>query len=269
EGAVAALCELMRRWPADADVLAGAAFALRSLLEADASVAAAGRSAGAPQRLRAALAEHPARTELQHEGLHALQLLATLGGSGGPVGWEDDPGSGRRGLASALLERRAADATRPDAVSTAMGWLLSGGRSPAGLRARQGSSEPPGRRARAPAPCMPAPAPPQGVVPRLDSRATPRRGTTDGWSSPLSGPPSASAPSTGREGRSSSRAARPTPPRRWAATAAERDESPHTPPAARLPAARLPRWEAGYATANEGSPGPAGAAALVGGVPCL
>lgn len=243
EGAVAfaralaapALCGLMRRWLANADVQQSAALALRSLLEEDTASAADAISAGAPQLLRAALAAHPAVAELQRDGGRAAQLLVSqtddVVADTPPREEPAGQANPRKGLASALLERRAAEQSKPSMVSAAVGWLFSNVRVNAARGPRQGASEPPGGRAPAPAPCMPIPP----GVPRLDLRSVLQHDPEAARHPPEAAGVAITGPGGAR--RASSRpAARPTgsAAHEPAASSSPRDDSPHTPPAVRL-----------------------------------
>lgn len=235
--AAPAICGLMRRWLANADVQLNAVLALRGLLEEDAVAAADALSAGALQLLRAALAAHPKVAELQRDGTRAAHLLVSHTEEASVEGQqqeEDVRANPRKGLATALLERRAAEQAKPSMVSAAVGWLFSGGRPAAARGPRQGASEPPGcRTSAAPAPCMPQP---HGGVPRLDLRSVVHQDAEGARSVPeaavLAGQAAAVRRATSRP------ASRPAPgavaPAHEPGPSSPRDESPHTPPAVRL-----------------------------------
>jgi len=237
--AVPALCGLMRRWLSHGDVLLGALLALRRLLEEEASVANLMLVEGGLQLVRAALAAHPTLPKLQQDGAWAeQQLLAVAGGNvarssttsvealeAEEATASTSSGPGRRGMAAALLERRAAASAKTGVVGTAMGWLLSGGAHGSWLGYGTGepsasSSTPlaPSTSAPPPAPCPPM----QPTVPRLDFRVVPQERNADARRLAAGSPENASAAAVHR-------AASESP-----AAADDDDATPQTPPAVRL-----------------------------------
>jgi len=256
-GAVAALCGLMQRWPEDGDAQFSAICALGTMSEEDVEVAATALSAGVLHLVRAAVNAHPGNAELQRCGTRALQHFSNVAAAVPPPGGsspsdgtlpgqetnkddESDKRSNRKGLAAALLEKRAAE-QQPSMVSTAVGWLFSGQTGSAPASARQGNnSELPNGRTQAgipsaqlvaPAPFLPTP----GGIPRLEVQSARTVQSADSWRTPgvtaLSSTPGVTAVS----GRRATSKALPSP---VVATAAHdndmsRDESPFTPAAVR------------------------------------
>eukprot|EP00927_Polykrikos_kofoidii_P082241 TRINITY_DN8118_c0_g1_i1.p1 TRINITY_DN8118_c0_g1~~TRINITY_DN8118_c0_g1_i1.p1 ORF type:complete len:950 (+),score=183.40 TRINITY_DN8118_c0_g1_i1:141-2990(+) len=158
--AASTLCGLMRRWLSNGAVQLGAVFALRILLEEDphgpiadsleASKAAQQQAAQQAQQLvRAAMATHPRLGELMSDGSIVVQLLSLSNRdqSESPSAVSSASStSGRKGIATALMERRAADAAKPGVVSAAVGWLFSGSREWNQKNSLKGTAEPPGSR---------------------------------------------------------------------------------------------------------------------------
>jgi len=182
-GAVRALCGLMQRWPGDGDVQFNAICALGTISEEDPAIAGAAMSLGAVSLVRAAVNSHPRNSEIQRSGTRALQhfSICSTTASAAPQSGSTSPTSAaenasgqdvktehpsRKGLAERVLEKRAADA-QPGIVSTAVGWLFSGGKATSS--AHQGeSSEPSTGRVHSARTFPPAPYLPPSGVPRLD-----------------------------------------------------------------------------------------------------
>lgn len=240
---VGALCAVMGRFVADADVQLHAIFALRVLLEENPdTVCEEAMREDAAQRLRSVSVAHPQQHALQREVQRTCQLLA-------PCRPEPLGGSDRRGIASALMERRAAEAARPNVVTSTWGWLFSGGgggdqaTGPGGTASargpRQSTSEPPGTRRRTSTPYM-SPLASLGAtsgrnpflengMPRLDLRLIGQGGD------PKPSPEKGSVMSMGLSPAAPTSAVRRANSRPMAASSASRDDnSPHTPPAVRL-----------------------------------
>jgi len=215
--AMSTLCSLMQRWPENGDIQLSAMYAINALVEEDTHAAAKAVSSGAMHWVRVAANMHPKNPEVQRCCARALQHLssapveAVLVGDNTTIDRTQIEGdvASRKGLAEALMEKRAADAVaKPGIVSTAVGWLFSGRQRGNASSRQENKSEPPGRRTSnqkiaAPAPCVP---PTPVAVPRVE--LTPPSPHSDTWRSRL-GTAGASASKAAGDGRRAT--SRPAP----------------------------------------------------------
>jgi hypothetical protein len=196
---VSTLCGLIQRWSSDGEIQLSAINALNAIIEENAQASAKAVSAGAVQLVRTAINAHPRNPEIQRSGTRALQHLSTSASAAIPTtslvtavgGVDEEETSSRKGLAAALMEKRAADAVaKPNIVSTTMNWLFSGRQRGSASNRQGNNSEPPGARhhsQRSAAPAPLAPTTPATSVPHLDlagqtSAASARKvPLADGW----------------------------------------------------------------------------------------